>query len=169
MATKDGRAQIWYADSIGNVTGYTESVDEIAGTIIDAYNEHFGTDITIWTPETKTLQVGDTVPNWDAYEKIEMPKLYVAVAVGQGATRFAVGYIKDKTWFIYTNSNNEGIGINNEGVIEAYLNSMDTLTQYVLLPKLESSGYDVQSVEYVEEDYQIGETIPNVNETTFIE
>lgn len=74
MATKDGRAQIWYADGNGNVEGYTETVDDIAGTIIDAYNEHFGTDIQIWTPETKTLQVGGTVPNWNAYEKIEMPQ-----------------------------------------------------------------------------------------------
>ena len=70
MATKDGRTQIWYADGNGNVEGYTETVGNIAETIIGAYNEHFGTDIQLWTPETKTLQVGGTVPNWNAYEKI---------------------------------------------------------------------------------------------------
>ena len=75
MATRDGRVQIWYADGNGNVAGYTESVGDIAGTIIDAYNEHFGTDIAIWTPETKTLRVGDSVPNWNAYEKIEMQQV----------------------------------------------------------------------------------------------
>ena len=73
MATKDGRSQIWYADGNGNVAGFTESVGDIADTIISAYNEHFGTDIQIWTPEKKNLQVGDTVPDWSAYEKILQP------------------------------------------------------------------------------------------------
>lgn len=72
MATRDGLAQIWYADANGVITGYTPTADNVASAIIDAYNEHFGTDINIWTPETKNLQVGDTVPNWNAYEKIEM-------------------------------------------------------------------------------------------------
>lgn len=96
MATKDGRAQIWYADGSGNVTGYTESVDDIAGTIIDAYNEHFGTGIEIWTPETKSLQVGGTVPNWNAYEKIEMPKpinVKICVDMSPDDRLYAYGYI----------------------------------------------------------------------------
>lgn len=75
MATKDGRSQIWYADGNGSVDGYTETVDNIVETIIGAYNEHFGTDIQLWTPETKNLQVGDTVPNWNAYEKILLPEM----------------------------------------------------------------------------------------------
>lgn len=81
MATKDGRSQIWYADGNGNVAGSTENAGDYIGTIMDAYNEHFGTDISIWTPETKDLQVGDTVPNWSAYEKITIQG-YFAVNFG---------------------------------------------------------------------------------------
>ena len=106
MATKDGRSQIWYADGNGNVAGYTESVDDIAGTIIDTYNEHFGTDISIWTPETINLQMGDTVPNWNAYEKIEITETtYVKYYISQ-QNIFLAGYIdyqnkKLKIWSAY--------------------------------------------------------------------
>ena len=70
MATRDGLAQIWYADANGVVTGYTPNADNVASAIIDTFNEHYGTDIQIWTPETEALQVGGTVPDWNAYEKI---------------------------------------------------------------------------------------------------
>lgn len=112
MATKDGRAQIWYADGSGNVTGYTESVGEIASTIIDAYNEHFGTDIALWTPETKTLQVGDTVPNWNAYEKIELQNIKVKFNDG------TFGEIRGSKFYIATsNGTNLIIAIRESGVV----------------------------------------------------
>lgn len=83
MATRDGLAQIWYADANGVVTGYTPNADFVASVIIDTYNEHFGTDIGIWTPETKTLQVGDTIPNWDAYEKIALQTVKIKFQDGK--------------------------------------------------------------------------------------
>lgn len=75
-------AQIWYADANGVITGNTPTADNVASAIIDGYNEHFGTDIQIWTPETITLQVGDTVPNWNAYEKIELQIVKVKFSGG---------------------------------------------------------------------------------------
>ena len=111
MATKDGRAQIWYADGSGNVTGYTESVDDIAGTIIDAYNEHFGTGIQIWTPETITLQVGGTVPNWDAYEKIEKEQIEFVKYLISVSSHYMAGYIDYDTMIlkIWSQSNQQAL------------------------------------------------------------
>lgn len=107
MATKDGRAQIWYADGSGNVAGYTESVGDIAGTIIDTYNEHFGTDISIWTPETKTLQVGGTVPNWNAYEKIGI--ILIAIRTAAGQVTCEPGYIQNNIIHMFGKSAEEKI------------------------------------------------------------
>lgn len=98
MATKDGRTQIWYADGNGNVEGYTETVGDIAETIISTYNEHFGTDIQLWTPETKSLQVGGTVPNWNAYEKIG----FILWAYEFTQNMFVAGEIQKDILFIYT-------------------------------------------------------------------
>lgn len=167
MATKDGRSQIWYADGNGNVEGYTETVDDIIETIIDTYNEHFGTEIQIWTPETITLQVGDTVPNWNAYEKIEMQIPYYAVTTG-GVNTFAAGYMDGNVWHVYFYANNNALRINSTGLITGELASADSLIQGFMLPKMRSNGIEVQS--YVQEviDWNVGETIPNVEQYTFI-
>lgn len=69
LATRDGFDKIWYADANGVITGNTPH-GAITYAIIDAYNEHFGTNINNWESEKETLQVGDTVTNWNAYEKI---------------------------------------------------------------------------------------------------
>lgn len=115
MATRDGLAQIWYADANGVVTGYTPNVDNVASAIIDAYNEHFGTDIGIWTPETKTLQVGGTVPNWDAYEKILIQLedgLYKLDLTGGSSQAFACMQVQNGNIGVYASSLESGSNIN---------------------------------------------------------
>lgn len=167
MATEDDFAHIWYADGNGNITGYVVNGGDIASTIIDAYNEHFGTDISIWTPEKKTLQVGDTVPNWNAYEKIEMQIPYYAVTTG-GLNTFAAGFMDGYVWHVYFYANNNALRINNTGLITGELQSADSLIQGFMLPKMRNNGIEVQS--YVQEviDWSVGETIPNVEQYTFI-
>lgn len=83
MATSAIGRQIWYADSNGVVAGYKESVDEITNTIIITYNEHFGTKISHLTPDAEDYKVGDTVHDWDTYEKIpQIEKRYLAIDRG---------------------------------------------------------------------------------------
>lgn len=117
MATKDGRVQIWYADGSGNVAGYTETIGDIVDTIISAYNEHFGTDIGLWTPETKTLQVGGTVPNWDAYEKIEMPAQKVALKTQSNPAQYTIGSIKNNIYYMLANSDGNGYLVKEDGEV----------------------------------------------------
>lgn len=115
MGTKDGYSQIWYADANGIVTGYTPNADNIPNVIIDAYNEHFGTDIAIWTPETITLQVGDTVPNWNAYEKIllSLAEGLYKFDVSEGANAvFAAMNFQSGTMSIYSSVKDEILKIN---------------------------------------------------------
>ena len=156
MATKDGRAQIWYADGSGNVTGYTESVNDIAGTIIDAYNEHFGTDISIWTPETKTLQVGDTIPDWDAYEKISNIRWAVLYADGNGV----FGVIENNTYKVYGNNASNTLITSSEGVIiGTYV--FNSSFAIFLKDKLVNAGLDVENVEQFTSSLQVGDNVPN--------
>ena len=161
MATKNGRSQIWYADGNGNVAGYTESVDDIAGTIIDAYNEHFGTDIQIWTPETKTLQVGGTVPNWNAYEKIEMPETKEYLGINYGA--YAAGYLENENVYLYgyTSTGNiivcspEGLVYQGQGA------NLNEELREILTGKLNNAGIKFNEFIVIETPYANGETIEN--------
>lgn len=169
MATKDGRAQIWYADGSGNVTGYTESVDDIAGTIIDAYNEHFGTDIDIWTPETITLQVGDTVPNWDAYEKILLPaKIFVAASLGNNG--YSVGYIQGNKYVFYSDALQNTYVMSMQGRIIA--NSISVEWSWINRVKPALINHSFENVtEYLTEAklYEVGDIVENIGEYQFIE
>lgn len=117
MATKDGRSQIWYADGNGNVEGYTETVDDIIETIIETYNEHFGTDIQLWTPETKTLQVGGTVPNWNAYEKIEMSSRKVALDIQPHQPVYIFGTIENAVLYMDVDESERSWLAQNDGTI----------------------------------------------------
>lgn len=75
--------KIWYTDESGVIAGTTESVDEVVNTIIDTFNEHFGTDISHLTTETVLFNVGDKVYNWDAYEIIpQIETRYLAIERG---------------------------------------------------------------------------------------
>ena len=161
MATKDGRSQIWYADGNGNVEGYTETVDNIAETIIGAYNEHFGTDIQIWTPETKTLQVGDTVPNWNAYEKIEMPPIIYAKITPQGSSLWTIGKILGNTFKILCQNDEGAWQVTNDGKVNGVFGKPYDLMTYMWDPKLQQAGYVISAYEIELVAYNVGDTIEN--------
>ena len=42
--------------------------------ILQAVNEKYGTSFEGWSQLPTAYEVGDTVPNWNAYEKIELPE-----------------------------------------------------------------------------------------------
>ena len=131
MATKDGRSQIWYADGNGNVEGYTETVDDIIETIINTYNVHFGTDIQLWTPETKTLQVGDTVPNWKAYEKINGFWGKFAVGTNQHNTSNFICTIEGHSALFQTKNNQMPI-VSEEGRITGFGPTIQDMAEWCL-------------------------------------
>lgn len=170
MATKDGLAQIWYADANGVVTGYTPNADNVASAIIDTYNEHFGTDIGIWTPETKTLQVGGTIPNWNAYEKIELPKTYIAVSVGGGDTPCAFGELGQNNEIIFQcKDENTPWVASRAGVIVGEATGWPGVFTYVWKPKIDAAlGID-STAETVISSLEQGDEVPNWDSYQIIE
>ena len=150
--------QIWYADGNGNVAGYTESVGDIAGTIIDAYNEHFGTDIAIWTPETKTLQVGGTVPNWNAYEKIMLPKTLFAYEANPN--NLIVGEFEGGTLRIQTSGNNNVVWLSSEtGVIIGSMPLSATTLEKILQEVNEKFGTSFEGWSQLPTVYEVNDTV----------
>lgn len=168
MATKDGRTQIWYADGNGNVEGYTETVDDIAETIIGTYNEHFGTDIQLWTPETETLQVGGTVPNWSAYEKIEMPQSGVKIIMPNATEDYCFGSIEGTTFKLVVNNAGRYYIVKASGIILAVGDGSTGFAEQYVKPKLIENGYEVDTIETETIQYEIGDTIPNWESYTIV-
>ena len=168
MATKDGRAQIWYADSSGNVTGYTESVGEIAGTIIDAYNEHFGTDISIWTPETKTLQVGGTVPNWNAYEKILLPEMVNFRFLASGSTAYITGFMQGDKAYLNSRTENAVWNVSPEGQVWGAGGKASLYEEQTKTLLLSNFGREISEVLPFVVEWQQGSQVPNWESYTLL-
>lgn len=162
MATKDGRTQIWYADGNGNVEGYTETVGDIAETIIGAYNEHFGTDIQLWTPETKNLQVGGTVPNWNAYEKIYAPVPEILLIKNKVGEQYILARYSEKTLEIAC-----GVGtstlivVDNQGVVVTVEGPPFDNMKNNFEGLVEHAGYDVETTSIWEVSINVGDTMEN--------
>lgn len=156
VATKDGLAQIWYADANGVITGNTPNADNVASAIIDDYNEHFGTDIQIWTPETITLQVGGTVPNWNAFEKMSS----VRYAIAYSGDLSVFGVVENTTFKVSCNGENFYLidGITGEIYSQQYYGS-DFIN--MLISKLNAAGVNVSTVERNSVSYEIGSTVPD--------
>ena len=59
-------------------------------------------------------------------------------------------------------------GIENTGLIVIEMGGMDALITNLMLPKMRDNGIEVES--YVQDvvDWNVGETIPNVEQYTFI-
>ena len=166
MATRDGLAQIWYADANGVITGYTQTADNVASAIIDAYNEHYGTDINIWTPETKTLQVGDTVPNWNAYEKIVDTSQKIAAKLGSGeqGTSFILGTLSNENFELVTNGSQSYV-VDSSGIVLPILGPPASSSDYII-GVLQSVGITATSISEKVVSWEVGSTVPNWNEYT---
>lgn len=165
MATRDGLAQIWYADANGVITGYTPNVDNVASAIIDAYNEHYGTDIGIWTPETKSLQVGGSVPNWDAYEKIEIEHIKVAVEFENNT--FFYGYIVGDIFYV-SSMNSYAISVSNSGTVLDTQAFPEEMVYNEVSGSLQRAGFNVSSSSPNNVIVDVDEQIENWNEYQII-
>ena len=67
--------------------------------ILQAVNEKYGTSFEGWSQLPTAYEVGDTVPNWNAYEKIMLPRTLFAYEFE--LNRFIAGEIKDDWLYIY--------------------------------------------------------------------
>lgn len=168
VATKDGLAQILYADADGVITDYTPTADNVASAIIDAYNEHFGTDINIWTPETKSLQLGDTVPNWNAYEKILLPAKEYFRFNASGSSAYLTGFVQGENAFLNTNSNNSVWGVNPEGSVLGAGGPISTFSAQAKRLLLNEYGKEFDVINAFVENWKQGQTVPNWESYTLI-
>ena len=128
--TDDGSSALWVLDDDGVV------VDNISYSIADRapilaqINEHYGTSFTGWSDNEMGLRYDDIVPNWNAYEKIEIimftdnewylirfeAEKYIGVLAYEDEDTYSLGVNTtggETPEPIMYNKNRERIGINN--------------------------------------------------------
>lgn len=70
--TDEGSSAIWEVDSDGVVVDNISIPINQRSSILAKINEHYGTSFTGWSDNEIGLHVGDSLPNWSAYEKITL-------------------------------------------------------------------------------------------------
>lgn len=159
VATSGIGREIWYADESGVITGSTVSVDEVTNTIIDTYNQYFGTKILNLTPDTEHFKEGKTVQNWNTYERIY--GLYgdkIAINVGNGGDiSLAVGALSNGIFRVICN-NDKSLVVNENGQIISLQGAPSSIVQY-WQGMLARHGLSASGVFGINTSYEVGQNI----------
>lgn len=79
--------------------------------ILQAVNEKYGTSFEGWSQLPTAYEVGGTVPNWDAYEKIEKEQIEFVKYLISVSSHYMAGYIDYDTMIlkIWSQSNQQAL------------------------------------------------------------
>lgn len=127
--------------------------------ILQAVNEKYGTSFEGWSQLPTAYEVGDTVTNWNAYEKIELQRQKIAIEVAP--TVWIIGDFIDGIYRTWTNPGEhasisvhaDGVVYGNQGVPAAA--GVEYFKQY-----LSKIGLEATSVEDYYISMPIGTAVP---------
>lgn len=155
------------ADADGALSSLAYTNDDLKA-IQGAVNEHFETSTFGITAIQSSFIAGSTVPNWDAYEKIEIPKRRVAAKIPSGSeANFIVGEIENSTFKVYAKSSG-GIISNNSGLIIADNGPAAYASQYII-GIFDQYGVTINTVVDEMVDLEINTYIPNWSQFEILE
>lgn len=146
-------------NSEGVVLEYSSEPFHKSDEIIAGINAHYGTSFYQEDDIDKDFTIGETMPSWNAYEKIST-LVYIKIQ-GPGIA----GYIKDETGFIYT-KNNKYYYFNLETgeVLDISVQSLNDGLKNNIISWAGKAGLNITQVEPKEENFEIGQVMQNWDE-----
>lgn len=160
----------WIADADGEVVeniNPTKDGHSIIYEIIEGINAHFGTSFTEQDDMDKAYTIGQYIPNWSVYGKIEMEQIKVAIKTGNDYTNI-FGKIKGSICIVSINSSNYCNICTNEGVIQFPQGGPQFDDNIKNMVKYKLSAYNVDNVTTIVEEYQQNDILANWDEYTII-
>lgn len=158
--TEDGSSALWVLDGNGVVIDNISYSIANRATILAQINEHYGTSFKGWSDNEINLSFGDTLPNWNAYEKIVIPKRRVAAKMQSGSNAsYLVGEIEHSKFLVYAKSTG-GIVSDNSGRVVAVNGPAAKESKYII-GLLATYGVTIDTVEDEMVDWEINTYITN--------
>ena len=157
--TDDGSSALWVCDGNGIVVDNISIYGAERAPILEQINEHYGTSFTGWSDNEIGLRFGDPLPNWNAYEKIEIPAQKIAVKIpGGGDTGLMCGTLSNKVFDMLTNGNGCLVASIN-GIVQNYNGPGIGASDYIIGLL---SNYNLEATEVVQTivAYEVGADIP---------
>ena len=129
--------------------------------ILQAVNEKYGTSFEGWSQLPTAYEVGGTVPNWNAYEKIYGEFGIKIASLFGGSTIMFFGYLYNNIYHYYAVDEDTAYGANEtDGKIVTQVNLNDTIQQ-LLLEHMNSADYNVSSIQPDVIQLEMGTIVPN--------
>jgi hypothetical protein len=162
MYAPTGRCEKWVMTSEGVVLEYSSEPFYKADEIIAGINAHYGTSFFQEDDIDKDFTIGETMPNWNAYEKIEIQEIpiKVLVSLGSGYT-FGNIFVESGRYDLESkqNEDNKVYILDDNGVVTGLNNYTDSFGNY-MLSRINTVYPTINSVNQVfNENLEIGEQI----------
>lgn len=167
--TDDGSSALWVCDEDGIVVdNISYSIGDRAP-ILEQINEHYGTSFTGWSDNEIGLRIGDTIPNWNAYEKIELATPFIWKMFMPNSDVLAFGKVQNNILICYS-YRIENIAIANvSGLIIGSTQEGENFFTSLVKPKLDELGISYTSIAYDTSTYSINDNVENWDEYTLLE
>lgn len=131
-------------------------------------NAHFGTSFTNYVPvEIPLYNIGDSFPNWSAYEKIRISnlKLFTLVRDSNGS----IGQIDNSEFSLICRTSDSFWLVSDSGIVKGTNSGIETFVNIFWKPRLQNLGYKMDSYNLIIQEYNIGDQIDDWNSYVKIE
>ena len=146
-------------------------VDNISYSIADRapilaqINEHYGTSFTGWSDNEIGLRIGDSLPDWDAYEKNELPINRVALRVNNDNTYYAFGTLDNGIFTMNVSSGGGSWIAMRSGEILNSSGPPQSAASYII-GQFAIYSVNVTEVQANVESFDIGQDVPDWDKYT---
>lgn len=132
--------------------------------ILQAVNEKYGTSFEGWSQLPTAYEVGDTVPNWNAYEKIELPKPFLWKYELAGGLESIFGKVENNILICYAKSLQYALIADENGLIVGdFILDKDFFDTFIK-PKLNNLEITYTTIGYDTSTYNENDNVENWND-----
>ena len=132
--------------------------------ILQAVNEKYGTSFEGWSQLPTVYEVGDTVPNWNAYEKIELPNRFLWKYRLRGGVGSVFGKVENDILICYAKSREHVLIADENGLIISDTNVGEEFFVFNIGPRLNNLGITYTTISYDTSTYSENDNVENWND-----
>lgn len=152
-------------NSEGIVLEYSSEPFHKSDEIIAGINAHFGTSFYQEDDIDKDFTIGETMPNWNAYEKIGLPPIMLYKYKNPINQVWFFGEVENANAKIYGEDENTYFVLNDAGsIIGKNSANVDMLKDEIKTAIEAKISESLQSISIVSTSYQMGDAVDNWND-----
>ena len=136
--------------------------------ILQAVNVKYGTSFESWSQLPTAYEVGDTVPNWNAYEKILLPEMVNFRFLASGSTAYITGFMQGDKAYLNSRTENAVWNVSPEGQVWGAGGKASLYEEQTKTLLLSNFGREISEVLPFVVEWQQGSQVPNWESYTLL-